>query len=98
MFEGKGVRKAIIDLCSDVLNSEECQTKSFSLLNVRFFQSHFQILYHQRIESYNIHLKKLNKETEHKAALKYFKHCFYTHSEKSGKLSSFDKVAFFMNQ
>ena len=33
----------------DVLTSEECQTKSFSLLNVCFFQSHFQILYHQKI-------------------------------------------------
>ena len=31
----------VFDLCSDVFNSEECQTKSFSLLNVCFFQSHF---------------------------------------------------------
>ena len=31
--------QTVFDLCSDVLNSEECQTKSFSLLNVCFFRA-----------------------------------------------------------
>ena len=69
------------DLCSDVLNSEECQTKSFSLLNVSFFQSHFQVLYHQKIVCIN-----QNMEIQHSFHISYN---FYDRS--TGSFSEFQQ-------
>ena len=49
--------------CSDVLNSEECQTKSFSLLNVCFFQSHFLVYLNDIVDNIHCDIKLFADDT-----------------------------------
>ena len=45
-----GIYRSVFDLFSDVLYSEECHTKSFSLTqNVCFFQSNFKFCITKRL-------------------------------------------------